>query len=297
MKIKSIMKRKTINSTTSSLKSKPVVHDNEDSTIIKDDFSILHDGEEKTLMNNRNASTETLVEMAENQAKTNQFDAFKAEMLKMFEEQEKKHNAMVSVLNEKIEKLTEENEQYQTKITELEKKLSELENNKDMVSKVQGLEQKVENLEDQYLEQSQSISQREISDDQIAQTIDLVAQNNRSVLDLQKKVNELEKSDAKIIEDHSFMTKEVERLNTFVINNEEIKIFINKRNGSTFSLTATSAETVDELKRQIQMEIGCDIASELLSYEGRVLEDEYTLHDYNINNNSTVQLADRKSVV
>jgi chromosome segregation ATPase len=285
------MKRKTINSTTSSLKSKPVVHDNEDSTIIKDDFSILHDGEEKTLMNNRNASTETLVEMAENQAKTNQFDAFKAEMLKMFEEQEKKHNAMVSVLNEKIEKLTEENEQYQTKITELEKKLSELENNKDMVSKVQGLEQKVENLEDQYLEQSQSISQREISDDQIAQTIDLVAQNNRSVLDLQKKVNELEKSDAKIIEDHSFMTKEVERLNTFVINNEEIKIFINKRNGSTFSLTATSAETVDELKRQIQMEIGCDIASELLSYEGRVLEDEYTLHDYNINNNSTVQLA------
>ncbi|KAG4099447.1 ubiquitin-like protein [Neocallimastix lanati (nom. inval.)] len=291
MKIKSIMKRKTINSTTSSLKSKPVVHDNEDSTIIKDDFSILHDGEEKTLMNNRNASTETLVEMAENQAKTNQFDAFKAEMLKMFEEQEKKHNAMVSVLNEKIEKLTEENEQYQTKITELEKKLSELENNKDMVSKVQGLEQKVENLEDQYLEQSQSISQREISDDQIAQTIDLVAQNNRSVLDLQKKVNELEKSDAKIIEDHSFMTKEVERLNTFVINNEEIKIFINKRNGSTFSLTATSAETVDELKRQIQMEIGCDIASELLSYEGRVLEDEYTLHDYNINNNSTVQLA------
>ncbi|KAL6604348.1 ubiquitin-like protein [Neocallimastix californiae] len=291
MKIKSIMKRKTINSTTSSLKSKPVVHDNEDSTIIKDDFSILHDGEEKTLMNNRNASTETLVEMAENQAKTNQFDAFKAEMLKMFEEQEKKHSAMVSVLNEKIEKLTEENEQYQTKITELEKKLSELENNKDMVSKVQGLEQKVENLEDQYLEQSQSISQREISDDQIAQTIDLVAQNNRSVLDLQKKVNELEKSDAKIIEDHSFMTKEVERLNTFVINNEEIKIFINKRNGSTFSLTATSAETVDELKRQIQMEIGCDIASELLSYEGRVLEDEYTLHDYNINNNSTVQLA------
>jgi len=288
MKIKSIMKRKTINSTTSSLKSKPVVHDNEDSTIIKDDFSILHDGEEKTLMNNRNASTETLVEMAENQAKTNQFDAFKAEMLKMFEEQEKKHSAMVSVLNEKIEKLTEENEQYQTKITELEKKLSELENNKDMVSKVQGLEQKVENLEDQYLEQSQSISQREISDDQIAQTIDLVAQNNRSVLDLQKKVNELEKSDAKIIEDHSFMTKEVERLNTFVINNEEIKIFINKRNGSTFSLTATSAETVDELKRQIQMEIGCDIASELLSYEGRVLEDEYTLHDYNINNNSTV---------
>jgi chromosome segregation ATPase len=285
------MKRKTINSTTSSLKSKPVVHDNEDSTIIKDDFSILHDGEEKTLMNNRNASTETLVEMAENQAKTNQFDAFKAEMLKMFEEQEKKHSAMVSVLNEKIEKLTEENEQYQTKITELEKKLSELENNKDMVSKVQGLEQKVENLEDQYLEQSQSISQREISDDQIAQTIDLVAQNNRSVLDLQKKVNELEKSDAKIIEDHSFMTKEVERLNTFVINNEEIKIFINKRNGSTFSLTATSAETVDELKRQIQMEIGCDIASELLSYEGRVLEDEYTLHDYNINNNSTVQLA------
>jgi len=228
MKIKSIMKRKTINSTTSSLKSKPVVHDNEDSTIIKDDFSILHDGEEKTLMNNRNASTETLVEMAENQAKTNQFDAFKAEMLKMFEEQEKKHSAMVSVLNEKIEKLTEENEQYQTKITELEKKLSELENNKDMVSKVQGLEQKVENLEDQYLEQSQSISQREISDDQIAQTIDLVAQNNRSVLDLQKKVNELEKSDAKIIEDHSFMTKEVERLNTFVINNEEIKVKIKR---------------------------------------------------------------------
>jgi len=281
------MKRKTANSI-SSFKNKSLLQENEDVTIIKDEPTLL---EEKSLMANRNGSTETLVDMAETQVKNNQLDDLKAEMLKMFEEQEKKHNAMVSTLNEKINKLTEENEQYQTKIAELEKKLNELESNTEIVNKVQGLEQKVENLEDQYLEQSQSISQREISDDQIAQTMDLVAQNSRSVIDLQKKVDQLEKSDAKIIEDHSFMTREVERLNTFVINNEEIKLYINKRNGSTFSLTATSAETVDELKRQIQMELDCEIAAEILTYEGRVLEDEFTLHDYNINNNSTVQLA------
>eukprot|EP00833_Pecoramyces_ruminatium_P009412 jgi/Orpsp1_1/1183444/evm.model.c7180000085226.1 len=280
MKIKGIMKRKTANSI-SSFKNKSLLQENEDVTIIKDEPTLL---EEKSLMANRNGSTETLVDMAETQVKNNQLDDLKAEMLKMFEEQEKKHNAMVSTLNEKINKLTEENEQYQTKIAELEKKLNELESNTEIVNKVQGLEQKVENLEDQYLEQSQSISQREISDDQIAQTMDLVAQNSRSVIDLQKKVDQLEKSDAKIIEDHSFMTREVERLNTFVINNEEIKLYINKRNGSTFSLTATSAETVDELKRQIQMELDCEIAAEILTYEGRVLEDEFTLHDYNINN-------------
>eukprot|EP00833_Pecoramyces_ruminatium_P004912 jgi/Orpsp1_1/1178944/evm.model.c7180000067336.1 len=219
MKIKGIMKRKTANSI-SSFKNKSLLQENEDVTIIKDEPTLL---EEKSLMANRNGSTETLVDMAETQVKNNQLDDLKAEMLKMFEEQEKKHNAMVSTLNEKINKLTEENEQYQTKIAELEKKLNELESNTEIVNKVQGLEQKVENLEDQYLEQSQSISQREISDDQIAQTMDLVAQNSRSVIDLQKKVDQLEKSDAKIIEDHSFMTREVERLNTFVINNEEIK--------------------------------------------------------------------------
>jgi len=284
------MKKKTVNSI-SSFKNKSLIQDNEDATIIKDEPTLLQEGEEKSLIANRIGSTETLVGMAEGQVKNNQLDALKAEMLRMFEEQEKKHSAIVSALNEKINNLTEKNGQYQSKITELEKKLDELESNTEMVNKVHGLEQKVENLEDQYLEQSQSISQREISDDQIVQTINLVAQNNLRIIDLHKKVDQLEKYDAKIMEDHSFMTREVEKLNNFIISNEEIKLYINKRNGSTFSLTATSAEKVDELKRQIQMKLGCSISSEILTFEGRVLEDEFTLHDYNIKNNSTVQLA------
>jgi len=249
--------------------------------------------EEKPLMINTNGSTETLVDAAENQTDKNQeqFEEFKAQMLKMLEEQEKKHNEKVESLLQKIELLTEENRQYQEKVNELEKKIGVLESNTAIVDKVQGLEQKVENLEDQYQEQSQSISQREISDDQIAQAMDQLAQNERDFKQLQKKVDQLEKSDAKIIEDHSFMTREVERLNTFVINNEEIKIFIDIRGGANFSVITTSAETVGDLKRQIQMELGCTIASEILTYNGLVLEDEYTLHDYNIYEGSTVHLA------
>lgn len=284
MKIKGIMKRKTING--SSIKT--------ESSFIKEDISSIQD--EKPLMANRNASTETLVELGEtqpNKSQQNQFDEFKAQMLKMFEEQEKKHNAKVDSLLKKIEILTEQNHQYQVKVTELEKKLGELESNTEMVSKVQGLEQKVETLEDQYLEQSQSqsVSQREISDDQIAQAMDQIAQNNRDFKSLQKKVDQLEKSDAKILEDQSFMTREVERLNSFVINNEEIKIFIDIRGGINFTVVATSAETVGDLKSQIQLELGCEVYNEILTYNGLVLEDEFTLHDYNIYEGSTVQLA------
>jgi len=206
MKIKGIMKRKTI-SGSSVTKS--------ETSFIKEDVSSIQ--EEKPLMVNRNASTETLVDLAENQnnKSQNQFDEFKAQMLKMFDEQEKKHNAKVEELLKKIEILTEENRQYQNKVNELEKKLGELESNTEMVNKVQGLEQKVETLEDQYLEQSQSVSQREITDDQIAQAMDQIAQNNRDFKKLQKKVDQLEKSDAKILEDQSFMTREVEKLNSF----------------------------------------------------------------------------------
>jgi len=278
------MKRRTI-SGDSSIRTKS------ETSFLKEDVSSIQ--EDKTLMANRNASTETLVDLAENQTNKsqNQFDEFKAQMLKMFDEQEKKNNAKVESLLKKIEVLTEVNRQYEARVNELEKKLSELENNTEMVDKVQGLEQKVENLEDQYLEQSQSISQREISDDQIAQAMDQIAQNKRDFKNLQNKIDQLEKSDAKILEDQSFMTREVERLNTFVINNEEIKIFIDIRGGTSFSLIATSAETIGELKVQIQMELGCEVSSEILTYNGLVLEDEYCLHDYNINEGSTVQLA------
>ncbi|OUM63867.1 hypothetical protein PIROE2DRAFT_9537 [Piromyces sp. E2] len=70
-----------------------------------------------------------------------------------------------------------------------------------------------------------------------------------------------------------------------------IIIFIDIRGGSNFKIDATSAETVGDLKSQIQLELGCEVASEILTYNGLVLEDEYTLHDYNINEGSTVQLA------
>jgi len=281
MKFNKILKRKTIN-VGSTVKAKPIVEE----TPVK---------EENPLMSNRNVSNETLVDLAETENKTqNQFDDFKAEILKLFEEQEKKNSTLVNSLIQKIDTLTEENRQYQAKINELEKKIGELENNSEIASKVQGLEQKVENLEDQYQEQTQSICQRQVSDDQIAQAMDLFAQNNRDVIDLQKKVDQLEKSDAKILEGQTFMTREVERLNSFVINNEEIKVFVDIRGGSHFSVNTTSANTIADFKKKIQEQLGCEINSQILNYNGLVLENEYTLHDYNINNESTVQLAIRK---
>ncbi|ORX51115.1 hypothetical protein BCR36DRAFT_288797 [Piromyces finnis] len=274
MKIKGIMKRKTINGDAS-------IRTKSEASFIKEDISSIQ--EEKTLMSNKNGSTETLVDLADNQTNSqSKFDEFKAQMLKMFEEQEKKHNEKVESLLQKIEVLTVENRQYQAKVNELEKKLNKIESNTDMVSKVQDLEQKVENLEDQYQEQSQSISQRELSDDQIVQAIDQITQNNRDFKKLQEKIDQLEKSDAKILEDQSFMTKEVEKLNSFVINNEEIKVYVDVRGGINFSVIATSAQTIGNLKSQIKEELGCDVASEILTYNGYVLEDEFNLHDYNI---------------
>ncbi|ORX78671.1 ubiquitin-like protein [Anaeromyces robustus] len=292
MGIKNIMKKKTV-SHSSSLKKK-IIRDNEDANTIKDDNSSnLSNHEKSELMKNRNGSTETLVDLVEHQTNNtqSQFDAFKTQMLKMFEEQEKKHNAIVETLLQKINMLTEENNQYKAKVNELEKKLNKLENNTEVMNKVQGLEQKVETLEDQYLEQSQSVSQREISDDQIVQTMDLAAQNNRDFINLQKQVDKLEKSEAKILENHSFMSREVERLNSFVINNEEIKVNIYKRGESTFTIKATPAETIADLKKHIQRELNCEPKSQILNFKGRSLEDEFTLHDYNVVDGSTVQLA------
>jgi len=216
-----------------------------------------------------------------------QFDVFKAQMLKMFEEQEKKHSTTVNSLLQKINTLNEENQQYKNKVNELEKKINELESNTEMINKVQDLEQKVENLE----EQSQCVSQRETTDDQLAQAMDLCAQNSRDFMNLQRKVDQLEKSGAKILEDQNFMTREVEKLNSFVINNEEIKIYVNIRCGPTYTLNATSAETVGDLKKQIQKELGYKVDAQIINFNGWCLEDEYSLHDYNINNESTVQLA------
>jgi len=247
---------------------------------------------ESTLLSNRNGSNETLVDLAKTENKSqNQFEDFKDEMLKLFEEREKKNTILVNSLLQKIDILTEENRQYQIKIKELEKKISELESNSEIINKVQGLEQKVENLEDQYQEQTQSTSQRELSEEQIAQAMDLFNQNNRDVMNLQKKIDQLEKSDAKILEGQSFMTREVERLNSIIISNEEIKVSIDIRGGAHFIITTTSAETVADFKKRIQQQLGFDVNAQIINFNGRALEDEYTLHDYNIINESTVQLA------
>lgn len=235
---------------------------------------------ENTLLSNRNGSNETLVDLAKTEDKSqNQFEDFKTEMLKLIEEREKKNSTLVNSLLQKIDILTEENRQYQVKIKELEKKVGELEN----------LEQKVENLEDQYQEQTQCTSQ--VSEEQIAQAMDLFNQNNRDVMNLQKKIDQLEKSDAKILEGQSFMTREVERLNSIIISNEEIKVSIDIRGGAHFIITTTSAETVADFKKRIQEQLGFDVNAQIINFNGRALEDEYTLHDYNIINESTVQLA------
>lgn len=68
-----------------------------------------------------------------------------------------------------------------------------------------------------------------------------------------------------------------------------ITVFIQTLRGSLISITINEYDTVIELKRMLWRNHQGSVHSIQLRFKGKELEDEKTLHDYKIENGTTIQ--------
>ncbi len=64
--------------------------------------------------------------------------------------------------------------------------------------------------------------------------------------------------------------------------------------GKIFTLEVDSQDTIETIKLKVQDQEGIPPEQQLLTYEGKELEDGRTLNDYNIGKGSTISLVLRK---
>ena len=72
-----------------------------------------------------------------------------------------------------------------------------------------------------------------------------------------------------------------------------MRIFVAMLSGRSITIEVDSEDTVANIKAKVQDREGVRPEDQRLLFHGKQLEDEYTLHDYQIVNNSTLHLVMR----
>lgn len=76
-------------------------------------------------------------------------------------------------------------------------------------------------------------------------------------------------------------------------SDEEMQIFVVTLTGNTITVTTQASATIDYIKARIQDKEGIPALKQRLVFGGKLLEDGHTLAEYNIDNESTIQLMSR----
>lgn len=74
------------------------------------------------------------------------------------------------------------------------------------------------------------------------------------------------------------------------VDEKRINLFIKKTEGSHHCMRLKKGLLIQELKKEIQNQIGTPIKHQNLIFSGRCLQDLFSLQDYGINNDSTIFL-------
>ena len=80
-----------------------------------------------------------------------------------------------------------------------------------------------------------------------------------------------------------------------LLSDGSIRIFVKTFTGKTFSLFVYYDDTIESIKTKIQNKEGIPSSQQILIFEGIQLEDQRTLSDYNIQNNSCIHLKNLES--